>query len=465
MSVQTTPAVATLSGAPLPRVLAFATMAAPTAALAVVTNVYLPRYYVGLGLSFIVVGAAITGIRLIDLCFDPLLSLVMDRTKTPIGRYRPWLILGAPIVMLAIHMLLTPGAGLTPGYMMVWLLVIGAGTSMVSLGQAAWASVLATSYNDRSRVYGWVQGLSAVGQMSILLLPPIFTAGAVVLGKADSMPAIGWILVIALPVCLLICTAFTPERRATLVERPRFSLPDMVSAVSRPAALRAIIADFLMSLAPGAAAPLYVYFFHEAKGFTASEINVALVVTILGSAVGAPVWARIARRFNKHRTLQFACVCYAAFHASVVALPRGQFVLTVAAMAAVGFCSAALVPLVRAMVADISDEVRLERDQNLTSLLFSMVTTTQKVGATITVLFVFPVLAFVGYNGKEGAVNTPQSIVGLEMCYLLIPMLAVLAGGAMFFGYKLSPERHAAVRRELEARDAAALQAAPPLAS
>jgi Na+/melibiose symporter-like transporter len=136
-------------------------------------------------------------------------------------------------------------------------------------------------------------------------------------------------------------------------------------------------------------------------------------------------------------------------------------------MAGVGFCSSALVPLVRAMVADISDEVRLERDQNLTSLLFSMVTTTQKVGSTITLLFVFPVLALVGYSGKEGAVNTPQSIVGLEMCYLLIPVLAVLTGGAMFFGYKLSPERHAAVRRELDARDAAAaaLQAPSPLAS
>ena len=32
----------------------------------------------------------------------------MDRTKTPIGRYRPWLMLGAPIAMLGVYKVLLP---------------------------------------------------------------------------------------------------------------------------------------------------------------------------------------------------------------------------------------------------------------------------------------------------------------------------------------------------------------------
>ncbi len=123
-------------------------------------------------------------------------------------------------------------------------------------------------------------------------------------------------------------------------------------------------------------------------------------------------------------------------------------------MFAVGFCASAFLLLIRAMVADVVDEVRLERGQDLTSLLFSMVTTTTKIGTVITVVIVFPILQMVGYNGKEGAVNTPQAIFGLEMCYLFAPIVLVFVGGAMFFGYRLDARRHGEIRAALEAREA-----------
>ncbi len=65
------------------------------------------------------------------------------------------------------------------------------------------------------------------------------------------------------------------------------------------------------------------------------------------------------------------------------------------------------------------------------------------------------ILAAVGYNAKEGAVNTEAAIRGLEMCYLFAPIALVLVGGALFFGYKLDGERHADIRRQLDEREAA----------
>ncbi len=79
-----------------------------------------------------------------------------------------------------------------------------------------------------------------------------------------------------------------------------------------------------------------------------------------------------------------------------------------------------------------------------------MVTTTTKIGLSITVLIVFPILALVGYNGAEGAVNTQHAIFGLEMCYLFAPIILVWFGGAMFFGYKLDAKRHAEIREALD---------------
>jgi GPH family glycoside/pentoside/hexuronide:cation symporter len=82
-----------------------------------------------------------------------------------------------------------------------------------------------------------------------------------------------------------------------------------------------------------------------------------------------------------------------------------------------------------------------------------MVTTTSKIGVAISVSIVFPILQLIGYNGKEGAVNTPQAIQGLEMCYLFAPIILVFIGGGALFGYDLDRKRHAEIRAALDAHE------------
>src|SRR5258708_28935929 len=86
---------------PLSLVLPFSTPALPLSALGVIVFVSLPPYFAGhLGVSMTVIGAVWMLVRLLDIPVDVLLAIVMDRTRTPLGRYRLWLILGAPVLML-----------------------------------------------------------------------------------------------------------------------------------------------------------------------------------------------------------------------------------------------------------------------------------------------------------------------------------------------------------------------------
>ena len=445
---------------PLHTLLAFGLPGMPLAGIVLVFGVYLPRFYVGLGNGFIAVAGAIATVRFIDIWLDPFLGLAMDRTRTPLGRYRPWLLVGSPIAMLGVYQLLNPPRGAGPTHLVVWMLVAYAGVSMLNLSIAAWASVLSGRYHERSRVYGVTQGLAVVGAVGLMLLP-VFTHGGLVLGKAASMPGVGWIIVLAIPITALVCAVLTPERIAPAGPRAGFSWRDLARAASRPSILRIVVADLMLTLGPGTTAPLYVYFFHDAKGFNIAEVGFLLIFYIGAGLIGAPFWGRVARRFGKHRTVQIACVAYAVSQTVLMVLPRvwpGHTLVnmlpTVAGMFAVGFVASAFLLLIRAMVADVVDEARLQTGKDFTSLLFSLVTTTTKIGTVITVVIVFPILKAVGYNGKEGAVNTPHAIFGLEMCYLFAPILLVFVGGAMFFGYKLDAGRHATIRAELEARDA-----------
>jgi glycoside/pentoside/hexuronide:cation symporter, GPH family len=397
-------------------------------------------------------------VRSIDVFFDPLAALVMDRTKTPIGRYRPYLLLGVPLALIGIYELLLPNRPQTEVYLIFWLVVSFAGISVMTLGSAAWSAVLATNYHDRSRLWAWTSPMGVIA-VNIILLLPILTGHRVAAGMKASMPALGVILLVAFPIALFITTVFTPERVVQQKVRPRFTLGDYRKAITRPAMWRLIAADLMLALGPGTTGPLYVYYFHDAKGFTVPDVSVMLIFYASAGIFGALFWGGpVAQRFGKHRALQIACVCYSITQSILMAVPRVwpgytwiDCVPTAISMFTVGFCAAAFLILIRAMIADVCDEVRLEQKRDLTSLLYSMVTTTTKIGGSITVAVVYPVLAFVGYNGAEGAVNTKGAILGLEMCYLFAPVILVLVGGAMFFGYRLDAKRHAEIRAALAA--------------
>jgi len=452
------------SRVPLHNILSFGTLGVPLAATLVIFGVYLPRHYVSLGIgdfaagskgAFLAVTAALISVRFIDIFFDPLVALGMDWTKTPIGRYRPWLLLGVPLTVLGVYELLMPAGHVTAIYLVLWLAVTYAGMSMINLGVAAWSAVLANSYNDRSRLFGWLTAMGVVGSVAILSLP-LVTHGKIAAGVKSSMPTLGLILVIALPIAGLITTFLTPERVIPIPKRPTFKVADYWRALMRPSMLRLIIADLMLALGPGVTGPLYVYYFHDAKGFTIPDVSLLLISYIGSGVVGAPFWGRMASRFGKHRTVQIACVFYSITQTILMSLPRVwphytfiQAAPTILGMFSVGFCASAFLLLVRSMIADVADEVKLEVKQDLTSLLFSMVTTTTKVGASITVL-VLPIIAWAGYNGAENAVNTPHAIFVLEMCYLFAPIILVWFGGAMFFGYKLDSKRHAEIREALD---------------
>jgi Na+/melibiose symporter-like transporter len=450
------------AGVPLRTILAFGVIQMPVLAIGVIYGVYLPPNYAGLGVGLAAVAAAITIVRAVDVFFDPLLATVMDRTRTPIGRYRPWVMLGTPIVMLGVWKILMPSGPVSQGYLIMWLLVSFIGLSMMTLGTSAWSAVVATTYNDRARLFAWTSPMGILGIDALLMLP-LFTHHKVAPGLTSSMPVIGLIFLVALPAGLAICAIFTPEKLANAPRRPTFSLTDYRSAIARPTMLRLIAADFLLALGPGVTGPLYLFYFHDAKGFSIPDVSLMLIFYVTAGIVGGLFWGGYAaKRLGKHRALQIACVAYAITQSILMAVPHvpahytfTDCLPTGVAMIAVGFCATAFLILVRAMVADVVDEVRLERRQDLTSLLYSMVTTTTKLGGSITVAVVYPILAFVHYNPKEGAVNTPHAIFGLEMCYLFAPVALVLVGAAMFFGYKLDSKRHGEIRDALAELDMA----------
>ena len=438
----------------LARCLTFSLANLPIAALGVAVFVYLPPYFAGhLGVGMAMVGAVWMGVRLIDIPIDFVLALLMDRTRTRIGRYRFWMILGAPVLMLALYKLFMAPPGFGAPYLITWLLVMYLGNSIVYLATSAWGATLATLYHDRSRLFGLITAVGVVGALMVLLIP--------ILGQnfgrsnAQSVQTMGWFLVGLIPVTIGLSAWRTPERIGLETGGPKFVIADYIQVLLKPDLLRLFIAQMCLTLGPGWMSALYLFFFTDARGFTIQQASILLAFYILAGIPGALGTAALARRIGKHRTLMVTTTAFSLSLFSIFVTPKANMLASLPTLIWAGAMASGFGLMIQAMLADVGDEVRLTQGKERISLLYAVNALAAKVAAAFSIGLTFPLLERLGYNPAEHAVNSPAAIHNLTLAFIAGPTLFVMLGGACVIGWRLDARRQGEIREALDERDAA----------
>ncbi|WP_295705753.1 MFS transporter [uncultured Brevundimonas sp.] len=435
---------------------AFSGPCLPLAAFGVALPVTLPEYYAThVGLSIGVLGVVFMAVRLIDIAFDPLVGWGMDRTRTRLGRYRPWMAASTPILMLAalmVFVLVRPGAG--PVYLFAWLLVLYVGFSIGTLAQLGWASVLAPEYDQRSRVYAWWQVFNIIGVIAILVLP----AAVIQLGLGDYIAGVhimGWAIIAALPLTIVLALMRAPEP-VNAGAAPHGGFGAYLALLKRPAVVKLLTCDLLLGVAPGITGSLLFFFFDQVKGYGRAEASIFMLLYFVGGLVGAPIWARLANRVGKDKALAIASLIFAGLYFAATLLPGGNFGLTAGAMFIAGLPYAAGLFLLRAMMADAGDEVKLETGVDRTGLMFSILSATTKIGHVLA-LIPYLILQTVGFQAIAPAGgNSAASLLVLQILFVAAPAVLIALAAWVLKGYPLTPARHEQIRLALAARDGAA---------
>ncbi len=447
----TAPSTAAASdhGLSWPRLLAFALPGLPVGGLAVALGVYLPRYYAShIGLSLAAVGAAFGLVRIVDMGFDPILGLIMDHTRTRIGRYRVWMLASAPLLGIPVYMLFLAPAGVQLPYLIGWLFLYYIGFSVIALSQASWAAVIASRYHDRSRVFGTIQVVGTIAATVVLVVALGLSKNSVA-----AVQVMGWFIVIVTPLGIAAATIFTPERIVTEHSSEKVTLRDYWEMITWPDMRRIVAAAFCLTMGPGWMSAMYLFYFQDSRGFSFKVATLLLALYIVAGVAGAAVLSWLATRLGKHRALMIASTGYSLGLVAIALIPRGALVPAAALMFMLGFLAAGFQLLGRAMCADVGDAIRLAKGKHRQGLLYAMCTSAEKIASALAITFSFTILGLVGYQSREGAHNTPAAIHNLELVYILGPITFVMLGGACYIGYKLDHKRHAEIRDALAARE------------
>lgn len=440
----------------LPRhvMIALAGPSIPLAALSLPLVVYLPAFYTGtLGLKLATVGSVFMIVRLLDIAFDPFIGGVMDRVKTRMGRYRPWLALAVPIIMLAMGMLFMAHKGVGALYLTGWLLLAYAGWSIMSLAQLALAANVSPDYHERSRIYGWWQIAFSVGMVCSMLMPKIVSLfGAT--DQAASMAAMAWLVIVLAPVMVAI-TVLLVRERPVAVTRVGGGMREYFELMRNRTVQKLLACEALLGLAGGATSTLALFFFTRTKGLDVSDLGLLFIIHAVLGLLCAPLASWLAIRIGKHRALGFAALLYSVGLIAVMFSPVGNLPVIMACQGIIGVAYSASSLLPRAMIADISDEERLRTGQERTGLLYALLIGVWKIGQALSVGIMFFALSLFGFDPAPDAPNPPSAILGLQLLYIGLPIVLSVAAALVAFRYPLTAARHAEIRRELDLLDSA----------
>ncbi|HUB85470.1 MAG TPA: MFS transporter [Rhizomicrobium sp.] len=427
------------------------------AALGMPIVVHLPKLYAsqGIGLDFVTVGAIFAIMRVLDVVIDPLMGYISDRWRTPIGRRRPVIALGAPLLCLGIWMAFNPQGHVGIGYLCFWLFVMYLGWSAVVVPHLSWGAEISSDYHERSRIYGWYQTLTVMGMMGVLMMPAILEQKGYPL--ATQVMAMAAFALVTLVPSVVLCLIFVPEPDVKLSTRAPL-LPTLRFLLRNSAMRRIMAVDFIESLNQGARGSMFLYF--ASLGLALPKFGGTLLLCyFLSGIIFMPVWIALSRRIGKHRALMVSFV-YGILAVSLFFLiPQGNAEVAFVIIPLSGASYGAPAFLIRAMMADVADADTVETGAERAGIMYSFLSLTSKFGIGCSVALAFGTLSWLGFDPKIH--NSAAAIDHLRYFFILLPLVLAAIGFATMLGYPLDETEQKRLRTDIERRRAAAIPATP----
>lgn len=286
-------------------------------------------------------GIAVFTPKIWSLLTDPLIGVVSDGTRSPLGRRRPYILAGALLVPLLFALLFNvpAGWGELDNFLFV-LLVYGLGItaySVFSVPYLALPSEMSRDRHVRTDILSFRMGFVLIGVMLGMSAAPALVdhVGGGRPGYAHMADLLGLVCAAAMLVTYAV-TAALPERTESTAA-PR--LLDSLRAAWLDRGFRNLLGTYwLQILGASVFSGVAPYFVADILEQSLSTLGL-LFLTLLGfSVLAMPVWTALSRRLEKRTTLAVAALVYAASSGALL-LVRGPQSLGIAfiAMSFLGF--------------------------------------------------------------------------------------------------------------------------------
>lgn len=414
---------------------------------------YILYYYQDiLGVSAVAMGIILMAARVFDAFNDPVMGVLVAKTRTRWGKFRPWLLVGTILnaVILFVMFSAPPalnGRGLV-AYAAIVYIVWGVTYTMMDIPY--WSMIPAFTEGGRERESLTTLARSCAGVGSALIT--IITMKCVVaLGQDDYRAGFQRfaLIIAALFVVFIAITCVNIKEKSTVdVEAP--TVGQMFRAlIQNDQTMVVVAAIVLINCSLYITSNLLIYFFQYDIGGQKWVDDYTLFNTFGGGIqiVSMMIFYPLLRRFINslqvfYVSFVMAITGYAVLFVLMCLGLTNIFLLFVPAFfvfAAFGM----LTVLTTVFLANTVDYGELKNDRRDESVIFSMQTFVVKLASGVAVLIASICLSAANLNDSAAAAGVPSfSILILRMTMTVVPIVGLLAAVFLFRRrYRLTEEK------------------------
>ena len=438
--------------------ISFTALNLPTSASGMPIFIFvLPFYADDLGLGLTLVGIVFFLGRLTDILTDPVMGVLIDRYPSKWGKHKHWIFLSTPIFMLATFLIfLPPIESPTPFYFFCGLFFLYAAFTLSSISQLSWASYLAPNYDDRTKLLTLRELMSLIGMFIVILIPALVEINDPSLEA--KIRAIGIFVLICIPLITLNAVAQVPDTLTKQVlERNGNPFKAFGGLFSNKMLTRIVFAAVLIAFCMSLNGALYLIWMEVVIELPEYSSRLMLIYYIV-SVLGLWAWRFLSIKTSKHFSAGVACL-YA-----IVVLVLGfigfwfiqdlqdnlKLIAVGTFITLYGLAFSGPLPLINAIVADISDKLNFDQGEDISGTVFSFLTTMSKIGFALAALIPYLVLEMLmGFEISLGTENSYFSKMGIFYIYTFVPIISYSIAAYLLFSHSLSREEHAEIKQNL----------------
>ncbi len=473
-------------------VYAHGTIGLPLAVIGYPLAIWIPAHYAGgLGLSLTVVGFILMMARLTDVVTDPIMGEISDRWRTRFGRRKPWVFLGAPIMMFGVYKLFIPPEDVGVGYMLVYLTLFFLGSTIIALPHRAWGAELSTDYHQRSRVTAAREFYVLTGLLMAATVPmvvEILSDGGGSVGTVLSIiwkdavgaftgelmnkevvdrsaltgPVLMWLaytIILVLPVCVFIVLTMVKEPPPG--KREKVSIKDGLRYLWKNGPMRRVLMIALMVIfGESFRNAVSLFFIRDIVGVP--TIGAAYFFYFIAGLGAIPFWLWLGRKIGKHLAFMGTLTLVAVVSFANLFLEYGDYFAFFLLFIVKGFCYGGLQFLPVAMLADVVDVDTARSGGKRAGAYFAVLGLTEKLAVAFGTGFSLMLVGILGFNASGGvAGSTEAGVLSLRLVYCCGPIFFYSIAMYFIWGYPLTPVRHARLRARIERKQLRLSQSIP----
>lgn len=377
--------------------------------------------------------------RIWDGVNDPIMGTIVDNTKTKMGKYRPWIVIGALSNAIVLSLLFTSfGMSGTKLYIYIAVMYILWGMTNTMADIPYWSMVpsFTNDPKDRNLVATVARTFSGLGQGIITVLTPIILpmlSSGITTEKGYSATGFSrWAIIcgVFLVIFAGICVSSTKERNV-VYNNSKFSFKQMFKVIGTNDQLIVFMIFAMLSnagwyLTSGTA----VYYFTDVLG-DGTKQSLFSMIGAVGSVLGLLVIPILEKKLS-NRTIYQISLGMAILGYVLMFIFGPLLKITIALdisyiVASIGIGSMFVAQTV--FLADIVDYGEYKTGSRNESITFSMKGFLQKMAYTIQTVFLFGGLGIMNYNSQitTGNINEPtKNAIGI-ICFGIPSVLILLS--------------------------------------